>query len=55
MERLKPEHGLWPERDIDFSDGGTRPDRWLHTDLMSLPHFYTYRLCQEILEKGNLK
>lgn len=55
MERLKPEHGLWPERDIDFSDGGTRPDRWLHTDLMSLPHFYTYRLYQEILEKGNLK
>ena len=21
----------WPQRNIDFSDGGTRPNRWLHT------------------------
>ncbi len=55
MESLKPEHGLWPERDIDFSDGGTKPSRWLHSDLMSLSHFFTYRLFRELVEKGTLK
>lgn len=55
MQDLKPAHGMWPQRDIDFSDDGEKSDRWLHTDLMSLPHFYTYRLYQEIIEKGNLK
>ncbi len=55
MQDLKPAHGMWPQRDIDFSDDGKKSDRWLHTDLMSLPHFYTYRLYQEIIEKGNLK
>ena len=55
MQKLTPAHKLWPQRDVDFSDNGTKPERWLHTDLMSLPHFFTYQLFEEILKKGNLK
>jgi hypothetical protein len=38
----------WPERDIDFSDDGQRPKRWLHTDLMNVAYYYTYKLYKEI-------
>ena len=45
----------WPERDIDFSDEGLRPNRWLHTDLMNVAHYYTHKLYKGIVAKGNMK
>ena len=45
----------WPQRDIDFSDGGTRPNRWLHTDLMNLSHFHTHKLFENLVTEGHLK
>ena len=45
----------WPERDVDFSDEGLRPNRWLHTDLMNVAHYYTHKLYKGIVTKGNMK
>ena len=45
----------WPQRDVDFSDGGTRPNRWLHTDLMNLSHFHTHKLFENLVTEGHLK
>ena len=45
----------WPQRDIDYSVGNTRPTRWLHTDLMNVAHYYTYKLYETIVTKGNMK
>ena len=51
---LRRDDLAWPQRDIDFSSP-TRPRRWLHTDLINLPHYYTHKLFKEIIMKGNLK
>ena len=45
----------WPQRDIDFSDGETRRNRWLHTDLMNLSHFHTHLFFKSLVDEGNLK
>ena len=33
----------------------TRPNRWLHTDLMNLSHFHTHLLFESLVTKGVLK
>ena len=46
----------WPDRDIDFNTPqNTRPKRWLHTDLMNVAHYYTHKLYEAIVAKGDLK
>jgi hypothetical protein len=45
----------WPQRDVDFNDGGERPKRWLHTDLINLPHYYTHKLFKKLAEEGDMK
>lgn len=45
----------WPQRDIDFRDGGERPKRWLHTDLLNLPHYYTHKLYERMVLEGEMK
>ena len=31
------------------------PNRWLHSDVYTLPYFYSHKLFEEILQKGNLR
>ena len=38
----------WPDRS-DY------PGRWLHSDVKDVPYFYTYKLFEKIIEKGNLR
>ena len=46
----------WPQRDIDFNTPqNTRPKRWLHTDLMNVAHYYTHKLYEAIVAKGDMK
>ena len=45
----------WPHRDVDFSDDNKRPNRWLHTDLINVAHYYTHKLYEAIVTKGNMK
>ena len=52
---MRRDDEAWPQRDVDFSDDGQRPNRWLHTDLMNLPHFYTHKLYQRLVEEGDMK
>jgi len=52
---LRREDGAWPQRDVDFSDDGQRPIRWLHTDLFSLPHYYTHELYKRLALDGGMK
>ena len=52
---LRRKEGDWPQRSIDFSGNGQHPNRWLHTDLMDLPHYYTHRLFEALVTKGNMK
>ena len=42
-------------RDPNAFDEGRRPKRWLHTDLMDLPYFYTHRLFERIVREGDMK
>ncbi len=52
---FRREDGAWPQRDVDFSDNGQRPDRWLHTDLFNLPHYYTHKLYKKLVQEGEMK
>jgi len=52
---LRREDEAWPQRDVDFNDGGERPNRWLHTDLINLPHYYTHKLFKKLVEEGEMK
>jgi hypothetical protein len=52
---LRRDDKVWPQRDVDFSDGGERPNRWLHTDLINLPHYYTHKLFKKLVEEGDMK
>jgi hypothetical protein len=52
---LRRDDAVWPQRDIDFSDDGTRPNRWLHTDLLNLPHYYTHKLYGRLVLEGEMK
>jgi hypothetical protein len=52
---FRREDGAWPQRDVDFNDGGERPNRWLHTDLINLPHYYTHKLFKKLVEEGDMK
>jgi len=48
--------GAWPQRDVVFSgSNNSRPKRWLHTDLMNVSYFHTYKLFDLIINKGNMK
>jgi len=51
---LRRSDGAWPPRDVDFSDGGERPKRWLHTDLLNVSHFHTHRLFERIVNEGKM-
>jgi len=55
MTRCLDDDQTWPQRDVDFNDGGERPKRWLHTDLMNLPHYYTHKLFKKLVEEGDMK
>jgi len=55
LAEFRREDDVWPQRDIDFSDNGQRPKRWLHTDLMNLPHYYTHKLFKKLVEEGGMK
>jgi hypothetical protein len=52
---LKRTDKAWSQRGIDFNDDNKRPNRWLHADLMYVAHFYTHKLFEKIVEKGNMK
>ena len=53
---IRRDDKAWPERDVDFNtQQNTRPKRWLHTDLMNVAYYYTYKLFESIVEKGNMK
>jgi len=52
---LRREDNAWPQRDVDFNDDGTRPKRWLHSDLLNLPHYYTHKLFEKLVEEGDMK
>ncbi len=52
---LRRDDATWTQRDIDFSDDGTRPNRWLHTDLLNLPHYYTHKLYGRLVLEGEMK
>ncbi len=45
----------WPNRTFTFDDSGVRRKRWLHSDLINVAHFFTFKLYQSIIEKGKLK
>ena len=47
-EKGIPRPNGWPER-------GTYSGRWLHSDVKDVPYFYTYKLFEKIIEKGNLR
>jgi hypothetical protein len=52
---LRREDKTWPQRDIDFNDKGQRPNRWLHTDLINLPHYFTHKLYRQLVIQGDMR
>ena len=54
-QTLRRDDLSWPQRDVDFNDQYTRPKRWLHTDLINVSHYYTHKLYEAIVMKGNMK
>ncbi len=54
-DKMRREDRKWPNRSITFDDEGTRPKRWLHTDLINVAYFYTFNLYKTIVETGELK
>ncbi len=55
LSAFRRDDGAWPQRDVDYSDDGERPNRWLHSDLMNLQHYYTHKLFEKLVEKGDMK
>jgi len=45
----------WPRRSIKYGDDEDAWLRWLHTDLINLPHYYTYKLFKKLVEEGDMK
>ena len=45
----------WPQRSIVYGDAPDAGRRWLHTDLMNLPHYYTHKLFKKLVEEGEMK
>ena len=55
LSAFRRDDEAWPQRDGDYSDDGERPNRWLHSDLMNLPHYYTHKLFKKLVEEGDMK
>ncbi|HHU13689.1 MAG TPA: hypothetical protein GXZ62_00700 [Lentisphaerae bacterium] len=45
----------WPQRSIVYGDAPDAGRRWLHTDLINLPHYYTHKLFKKLVEEGDMK
>jgi len=55
LSAFRRDDEAWPQRDVDFNDDGERPKRWLHTDLINLPHYYTHKLFKKLVDTGDMK
>ena len=45
----------WPQRNITYGNAPEAWLRWLHTDLINLPHYYTHKLYKRIVQEGEMK
>jgi hypothetical protein len=45
----------WPRRNIKYGDDEDAWLRWLHSDLINLPHYYTHKLFKKLVEEGDMK
>jgi len=52
---LRRDDGDWPQRSIVYGNATGAWLRWLHTDLINLPHYYTHKLFKKLVEEGEMK
>ena len=52
---MRRDDKAWPQRSIVYGSDENAWLRWLHTDLINLPHYYTYKLFKKLVEEGDMK
>jgi len=52
---MRRDDKAWPQRSIVYGSDENAWLRWLHTDLINLPHYYTHKLYKRIVQEGEMK